>query len=130
MPAPTAAITRLLGKACCLSRSSLGPRTQAATKPDTPADIWMTYPPEKSSDPSWAKYPPPQSRKASTQYTQVDHRGTSRHQALNLIRPSTLPRNSSGVMAANTNWKYRSESVGKWNGTAVLAADTAWPCSL
>src|ERR1035441_10179431 len=40
MPAPTAAMTRLLGKACCRSRRSRGPRTQAATNPDTPADIW------------------------------------------------------------------------------------------
>ena len=45
------------------------------------------------------------------------------------MRPSTLPRNSSGVIAANTNWKYASVAVGKWNGIAVFAADIAWPCS-
>ena len=39
------------------------------------------------------------------QYTNVDHSGTRRHQASILMRPSTLPRNNSGVMAANTNWK-------------------------
>ena len=33
--------------------------------------------------------------------------------------------NSSGVIAANTNWKYASDDVGKWNGMTVLAADTA-----
>ncbi len=32
-------------------------------------------------------------------------------------------------MAANTSWKYASVEVGKWNGTAVLAADTARLCS-
>ncbi len=31
-------------------------------------------------------------------------------------------------MAANTNWKYARVAVGKWNGMAVLAADTAWFC--
>ena len=47
------------------------------------------------------------------------------HQAVNLIRPSTLPRNSSGVMAAKTNWKYAKLAVGKWNGMIVFAAETA-----
>src|SRR5580658_1792232 len=51
------------------------------------------------------------------------------HQALNLIRPRTLPRNRSGVMAAKTNWNQAKESVGKWKGMTVLAADTAWPSS-
>ena len=32
-------------------------------------------------------------------------------------------------MAANTNWKYASDAVGKWKGMMVLAADTAWFCS-
>ena len=32
-------------------------------------------------------------------------------------------------MAANTNWKYARDAVGKWKGMMVLAADTAWPCS-
>ena len=41
------------------------------------------------------------------------------------MRPSTLPRNSRGVMAANTNWKYARLEVGKWNGMRVLAADIA-----
>src|SRR5579872_2246070 len=80
MPAPTAAITRLLGKACCRSRKSRGPRTHAATNPDTPADMWMTNPPEKSTAPSWAKYPPPQSRKASMAYTNVDHNAAEEQQ--------------------------------------------------
>ena len=30
-----------------------------------------------------------------------------------------------GVIAAKTNWKYASVAVGKWNGTSVLAPDTA-----
>ncbi len=47
------------------------------------------------------------------------------HQAENLIRPITLPRKSSGVMAANTNWKYARLAVGKWNGMIVLAPDKA-----
>src|SRR5665213_3598565 len=59
----------------------------------------------------------------------VDHSGTRRHHALNLIRPNTLPRNSSGVIAPKTNWKYAKASVEKWNGMSVLAAETAWPCS-
>ena len=42
--------------------------------------MWITNPPEKSRTPSWAKYPPPQSRNASMPYTKVDHNGTSRHQ--------------------------------------------------
>src|ERR1700734_2013238 len=59
----------------------------------------------------------------------ADHSGTRRHQALNLMRPNTLPRNSRGVIAPKTNWKYASVSVGKWNGTSVLAAETACPSS-
>src|SRR5579863_9217260 len=60
----------------------------------------------------------------------VDQVVTRMHQALNLIRPRMLPKNNSGVMAPNTNWKYASESVGKWNGMAVFAAELAWPVSL
>ena len=40
--------------------------THAATKPETPAARWMTYPPEKSITPLCANQPPPQIRKALT----------------------------------------------------------------
>ncbi len=52
-----------------------------------------------------------------------------RSHALNLSRPTKAPRNSSGVIAAKTNWKYASVAVGKWNGMSVFAPETAWPCS-
>ena len=42
------------------------------------------------------------------------------HQALKLIRPSTLPKNSSGVIAANTNWKYARLEVGKCSAGMTL----------
>src|ERR1700759_5692309 len=51
MPAPTAAIGRLLGTARSRSRPSRGPITAAATNPLVPAAKWITYPPEKSSAP-------------------------------------------------------------------------------
>src|SRR6478609_3983234 len=35
-----------------------------------------------------------------------------------------------GVIAANTNWKYTSEDIGKWNGgPSVIEGITACPCS-
>ena len=66
MPAPTATNSRLFGTACSRSRFSRGPTTQAATKPETPAARWMTYPPLKSSAPLPAQKPPPQSVNALT----------------------------------------------------------------
>src|SRR6516225_4373093 len=42
MPAPTATMVKLWGTHLARSRASLGPITQAATKPDTPAAKWMT----------------------------------------------------------------------------------------
>src|SRR5580704_14466777 len=46
MPAPTAAIGRLLGTARSRSRFNRGPITAAATNPLVPAARWITYPPE------------------------------------------------------------------------------------
>ncbi len=104
-PAPAAAIGRLLGSGRARSRASRGPITAAATNPDVPAARWITYPPLKSSAPCWPHQPPPQIRKAFTAYANVDHSGTKISHTLKLIRPTTLPRNNSGVMPAKTNWK-------------------------
>ena len=41
-PAPTATIATLFGASISRSRCNLGPITQAATNPATPADRWMT----------------------------------------------------------------------------------------
>src|SRR3974390_3289246 len=49
--------------------------------------------------------------------------------ALNLRRPTSPPRNNSGVIAAKTNWKYAKVAVGKWKGMRMLAPETAWSCS-
>ena len=46
MPAPIDINGRLCGRNRCRSRASLGPMTQAATKPLVPAAKWITYPPE------------------------------------------------------------------------------------
>ena len=40
-----------------------------------------------------------------TMTANVDHNGTKINHTLKLIRPMTLPRNSSGVIPAKTNWK-------------------------
>ncbi len=45
-PAPTATMATLLGASISRSRCKRGPITAAATKPDTPAERWITYPPE------------------------------------------------------------------------------------
>ena len=66
MPAPTDTSSRLFGTPCWRSRFSRGPITAAATKPDTPAARWITYPPLKSSAPCAAHQPPPHSRNAFT----------------------------------------------------------------
>src|SRR5450759_979306 len=69
-------------------------------------------------------------RKALMVYTNVIHSSTNGIQALKLIRPSTDPSIRIGVMAANTNWKYTSEDMGKWNGgPSVIDGITAWPSS-
>ena len=60
----------------------------------------------------------------------MDHRTTNGIQALKLIRPSTDPSIRIGVIAANTNWKYASVAVGKWNGgPVVIKGMLACPCS-
>src|SRR5204862_1854184 len=60
----------------------------------------------------------------------LDHRTTNGIHALKLIRPSTEPSMRIGVIAANTNWKYTSEDIGKWNGgPSLIDGITAWPCS-
>src|SRR5437764_14847710 len=76
-PAPTATIATLLGASTSRSRISRGPITAAATNPATPADQWITYPPEKSTAPWWAKKPPPQIRNASTVSTIEHHSETN-----------------------------------------------------
>ena len=59
------------------------------------------------------------------------HSGTKTIQTLKLIRPSTLPMNRIGVIAANTNWKYSTDAPGRCQGgTAALTNGMlAWPCS-
>src|SRR6267378_6294603 len=60
----------------------------------------------------------------------LDQRITNGIHALKLIRPSTEPSIRIGVIAANTNWKYTSEAIGKWNGgPSVIDGMTAWPSS-
>src|SRR6266550_7818991 len=50
--------------------------------------------------------------------------------ALKLTRPRTEPSARIGVIAANTNWKYTSVAVGKWNGGPVeIDGISAWPSS-
>src|SRR4030081_3749197 len=69
-------------------------------------------------------------RNALTTYTNVIHTSTNGIHALKLIRPSTEPSIRIGVIAANTNWKYTSEAIGKWNGgPSVIDGITAWPSS-
>src|SRR5690349_2783365 len=58
----------------------------------------------------------------------LDQRTTNGIQALKLIRPRTEPSIKIGVIAANTNWKYASVAVGKWNGgPVVIDGIDAWP---
>ncbi len=66
IPAPTIAISRLLGGKWSRSCWIRGPITAAATKPDVPAARWITYPPEKSAAPKVASHPPPQMLKHPT----------------------------------------------------------------
>src|SRR5437870_1647119 len=69
-------------------------------------------------------------RKALTAYTPVIQISTYGIQALKLTRPRTEPSARIGVIAANTNWKYMSDEVGKWNGgPVVIDGITAWPSS-
>ena len=127
MPGTDGRHDQVVGQRISSISRRLGPSTQAAAEADTPANMWMTSPPEKSSAPSSAKYPPPH-RKESVHpvRTNVDHSGTSRHQALELIRPSTLPRNSSGVMdGGDATGSTPTSSSGSGTAPAVLAADTA-----
>src|SRR5207249_5678399 len=50
--------------------------------------------------------------------------------ALKLTRPRTEPSARIGVIAANTNWKYTSVAIGKWNGGPVeIDGISAWPSS-
>src|SRR5215475_7803847 len=86
MPAPTETSSRLLGTPWDRSRLSRGPITAAATKPDTPAPRWITYPPLKSSAPCAAHQPPPQRRNALTAYANVDQSATKMSQSLKLMR--------------------------------------------
>src|SRR5579884_3821309 len=126
-PAPTASMATLLGASISRSLCSLGPITAAATKPATPAERWITYPPEKSTAPCWAKNPPPQIRNASTQYTQVIHRAQKGSQALKFTRPRTEPSARIGVIAANTSWKYTSADFG--NAWLPSSGMLLWPWS-
>jgi len=59
----------------------------------------------------------------------VIHSGTKIIQTLKLIRPSTLPMNRIGVIAANTNWKYATEAPGslKLGISPFSSGMFAWP---
>src|SRR5947209_7210826 len=69
-------------------------------------------------------------RNALTVYTNVIHTTTYGIHALKFTRPSTDPSARIGVIAANTNWKYASVDVGKWNGgPSVIDGISAAPSS-
>src|SRR6185503_6442176 len=58
----------------------------------------------------------------------LDHSSTNGIHALKLMRPRTEPSIRIGVIAANTNWKYTSDDIGKWNsGPVLIDGITAWP---
>jgi hypothetical protein len=62
MPAPATVSVRLWGGSAWVPKPLRGPSTRAATRAATPAVMWTTVPPAKSSKPICISQPPPQTQ--------------------------------------------------------------------
>src|SRR5438132_12065731 len=92
------------------------PMRIAATRADTPLEMWTTVPPAKSSAPSACSQPPvPQTQCAIGSYTSVDQRSAKMTYALKLTRSANAPVMSAGVMTANIIWN----AMNAWCGTVA-----------
>src|SRR5438128_9403352 len=81
------------------------PMRIAATRADTPLEMWTTVPPAKSSAPRvCSQRPVPQTQGAIGSYTRVAHASEKRTYALKLTRSAKDPVMSAGVMTANIIW--------------------------
>src|SRR5690606_28952922 len=83
--------------------------TSAKTSAATPALMWTTVPPAKSSGyqsslkmgPASLRMPPPQTQNATGEYTKMLHSAAKVTQAANFMRSATAPEISAVVMMAN-----------------------------
>ena len=109
----------LCGSISCLGKPWRLPISAAATSAETPAVVWTTIPPAKSSVPMPASQPPPQTQWATGTYTIITHSAQNPITQLNRARSTQAPTINAGVIAAKVIW----------NSALVRTEISVSPCS-
>src|SRR5438105_4443977 len=120
--APSTTNGTLCGTNASLPHPLRLPRYRAHARAATPALMWTTVPPAKSSAPRCPapRNPPPHTQWATGEYTRIDHSVRSISHPENFMRSANAPVIRAGVMMANISWNAMNTVDGmvgaQWTG--------------